>query len=123
MMCAHFIAFIYCLLGVNLHQVDALWNCLSPDPECRDELFSWLLSQTKAKDQHALGIEAFKHVFLEKMPSLEPENMSMIGLNLFMQLCNMAKIANASLNRPLDNEEVTFLFDQLIFDCPGKFVV
>ena len=44
---------------------------------------------------------------MEKMPQLQPEQMSMIGLNLFTQLCTLAKIANASLEHPLDEDVVS----------------
>ena len=55
------------MLGLSLEQVDALWSCLANDPETADELFSWLLTQAKNKEQHALGIEALKHIFTEKV--------------------------------------------------------
>ncbi len=41
------------------------------------------------------------------MPSLHPEDMSMIGLNLFTQLCNLAKVANASLDNPIAEDEIS----------------
>ena len=41
-----------------------------------------------------------------QMPTLKPEDMSMVGLNLFTQLCNLAKIANASLEEPLEEDKV-----------------
>ena len=86
--------------------MDTLWNCLACDPECSDELFNWLLSQAKTKEHHALGVEAFKHVFLHKVPLLEPRDMSMTGLNLFTQLCGLARIANSNLENPLPEEQV-----------------
>ena len=52
------------------------------------------------------GLDSFRHVFIEKMPQLEPELMSMTGLNLYTTLCGMAKTANASLSTPLDEEMV-----------------
>ena len=45
-------------------------------------------------------------MFIEKMPKLEPEGMSMTGLNLYTTLCGMAKTANSTLNKPLDEEMV-----------------
>lgn len=55
---------------MSLEQVDKLWSCLATDLECSDELFSWLLNQAKNKDQHAMGLDTFKHIFLEKVYSL-----------------------------------------------------
>ena len=53
--------------GLSLEQVDALWNCLATDFECSDECFSWFLNQAKNKDHHAVGLEGFKHIFMEKV--------------------------------------------------------
>ena len=46
------------------------------------------------------------------MPMLKPENMSMLGLNLFTQLCSLAKVANASLEQPLPEDHISGM-DQL----------
>ena len=86
---------------LSLEQVDILWQCLSQDPTCADELFSWLLSQAKSTEQHALGMDTLKHLCLRKLPSLPPETISMTGLSLFQQLCNLARLAAAHLDRPL----------------------
>ena len=59
-----------------------------------------------------IGLKAFKHVFLEKMPSLQPESMSMLGLNLYTSLRDLARIANAQINQPLPEDMVGF---ELIF--------
>jgi len=40
------------------------------------------------------------------MPQLKPEDTTMIGLTLFNQLCQLARIANASLDHPLTDEQV-----------------
>jgi len=40
------------------------------------------------------------------MPQLKPEDTTMIGLTLFNQLCQLARIANASLDNPLSDEQV-----------------
>lgn len=71
---------------------------MAHDPECSDELFSWLLSQAKSNDLHALGIEALKHLYLTHLPSLNPENFSMTCLSLFQQLCNLARIATVNMD-------------------------
>ncbi|XP_034942559.1 ubiquitin carboxyl-terminal hydrolase puf [Chelonus insularis] len=86
---------------LSLEQVDILWQCLSQDPICADELFSWLLSQAKSTEQHALGMDTLKHLCMKKLPSLPPETISMTGLSLFQQLCNLARLAAAHLDRPL----------------------
>ncbi|XP_014601370.1 PREDICTED: ubiquitin carboxyl-terminal hydrolase 34 isoform X2 [Polistes canadensis] len=86
---------------LSLEQVDILWQCLSQDPTCADELFSWLLSQAKSTEQHALGMDTLKHLCMRKLPSLPPETISMTGLSLFQQLCNLARLAAAHLDRPL----------------------
>ncbi|KAG7202552.1 hypothetical protein KM043_009748 [Ampulex compressa] len=86
---------------LSLEQVDILWQCLSQDATCADELFSWLLSQAKSTEQHALGMDTLKHLCMRKLPSLPPETISMTGLSLFQQLCNLARLAAAHLDRPL----------------------
>ena len=53
--------------GLNLEQVDTLWSCLALDKECSDDCLSWFLNQAKSKDHHAMGLETFKHIFLEKV--------------------------------------------------------
>ncbi|XP_017767834.1 PREDICTED: ubiquitin carboxyl-terminal hydrolase 34 [Nicrophorus vespilloides] len=81
-----------------IEQVDTLWECLAHDAECADELFSWLLSQAKSTELHALGIEALKRLYLVHLPSLSPETFSMTCLSLFQQLCNLARIATANMD-------------------------
>ncbi|XP_072031378.1 LOW QUALITY PROTEIN: ubiquitin carboxyl-terminal hydrolase 34-like [Amphiura filiformis] len=81
---------------LSLDQVDTLWACLAKDAECSDDALSWFLNQAGNKDQHALGLETFKHIFFNKMPQLEPEKISMTGLNLFQQLCSLARLASSS---------------------------
>jgi len=41
-----------------------------------------------------------------QMPQLKPEDTTMIGLTLFNQLCQLARIANTSLDNPLSDEQV-----------------
>nr|XP_033794971.1 ubiquitin carboxyl-terminal hydrolase 34 isoform X3 [Geotrypetes seraphini] len=81
---------------LSLEQVDALWHCLVEDSECYDDALHWFLNQVRSKDQHAMGMETYKHLFLEKMPQLKPETISMTGLNLFQHLCNLARLATSS---------------------------
>jgi len=40
------------------------------------------------------------------MPQLKPEDTTMVGLTLFNQLCQLARIANAQLDNPLSDEQV-----------------
>ena len=53
-----------------------------------------------------------KRVF--QMPTLKPEDMSMVGLNLFTQLCSLARVANASLDKPLSEDQVCPFISYLI---------
>lgn len=53
--------------GLNREQVDTLWRCLAQNPACSDDCLSWFLNQAKSKDHHALGVETFRHIFLEKV--------------------------------------------------------
>lgn len=100
----HFLFAVFSPLGsphsfkLSLEQVDTLWECLAHDSECSDELFSWLLSQAKSSDLHALGIDALKRLYLVHLPSLKPESISMTCLSLFQQLCNLARIATAHMD-------------------------
>lgn len=53
--------------GLSLEQVDILWHCLVEDGECYDDALHWFLNQVRSKDQHAMGMETYKHLFLEKV--------------------------------------------------------
>lgn len=53
--------------GLSLEQVDILWHCLVEDSECYDDALHWFLNQVRSKDQHAMGMETYKHLFLEKV--------------------------------------------------------
>ena len=61
---------IFYPIGLSLDQVDTLWACLAKDTECSDEALSWFLNQAGNKDQHALGLETFKHIFFNKVSLL-----------------------------------------------------
>jgi ubiquitin carboxyl-terminal hydrolase 34 len=81
---------------LSLAQVDTLWSCLATDPQCSDDLFSWLLNNARSKDHlHALGVDTLKYLYMKKLPSLPPETMSMVGLTLFQQLHSLARFAFA----------------------------
>ncbi|MEQ2172900.1 Ubiquitin carboxyl-terminal hydrolase 34, partial [Goodea atripinnis] len=98
---------------LSLEQVDILWHCLVEDAECYDDALHWFLNQVRSKDQHAMGMETYKHLFLEKMPQLKPETISMTGLNLFQHLCNLARLATSTLDNASSCEVHTLLTDGL----------
>ncbi|KAJ0173738.1 hypothetical protein K1T71_010887 [Dendrolimus kikuchii] len=97
----HFLTAIFSPVGSPQHfrltveQVEELWHCLvvRGSGECADCLYSWLLSHTKSPDQHALGLDALRFLYVEKMPTLDPETISIMGLSLYQQLCNLARMA------------------------------
>ncbi|XP_062912032.1 ubiquitin carboxyl-terminal hydrolase 34 isoform X4 [Mobula hypostoma] len=97
---------------LSLDQVDILWHCLVEDPECYDDALHWFLNQVRSKDQHAMGMETYKHLFLEKMPQLKPETISMTGLNLFQHLCNLARLATSAYDGGSSSEQLCGM-DQL----------
>ncbi|XP_037912392.1 ubiquitin carboxyl-terminal hydrolase puf isoform X3 [Hermetia illucens] len=78
---------------LSLQQVDDLWDWLANDLECADCLFAWLQVQAKGVDQHALVMETLQHLYLNKLPKLKPEGISMVALGLFQQLCSLARLA------------------------------
>lgn len=100
------------LCRLSLAQVDTLWSCLAADPQCSDELFSWLLNNARSKDhQHALGLDALRHLYLKKLPSLPPETMSMVGLTLFQQLHSVARFTVGSGDvREIDRVGMEYLW-------------
>jgi len=53
-----------------------------------------------------LDVTFVERCLLGQMPQLKPEDTTMIGLTLFNQLCQLARIANASLDNPLSDEQV-----------------
>ena len=77
-------------------QINILWSCLANDPVCSDDFFQWLLVQVHTKDQHAITIDGFRLIYNEKLPNLRPETISMLGLNLFSQLCQLSRMRRPS---------------------------
>lgn len=53
--------------------MDILWHCLVEDGECYDDALHWFLNQVRSKDQHAMGMETYKHLFLEKVGTKKKE--------------------------------------------------
>lgn len=78
---------------LSREQVDELWEWLAHDSDCADCLFAWLQVQAKSSDLHALGIDTLQHLYLKKLPELQPEGITMVGLGLFQQLCSLARLA------------------------------
>ena len=93
-------------------QINVLWECVvDTDPLCTDELFQWLLMQVHNREQHAIGIDGFRLIYDEKLPTLKPETISMLGLNLFSQLCHISR-----MNRPAsaaNNADTNIKMEQL----------
>lgn len=71
---------------LTVEQVEELWQCLvvKGSGECADCLYSWLLSHTKSPEQHALGLDALRFLYVEKMPTLDPE----VTENMFNRCIN-----------------------------------
>ena len=94
----HFLSVIYSApvspmsFQLELAHVNTLWECMASDPIAQDDLFSWLIMQLYSKDQHALNLEGFKLIYTQKLSTLQPESITMLGLNLFSQLCQKSKI-------------------------------
>ncbi|KAF7284487.1 hypothetical protein GWI33_022078 [Rhynchophorus ferrugineus] len=89
---------------LSIDQVDTLWQCLAHDSECSDELFSWLLSQTKTNELHALRVDALRRLYLHHLPRLSPEKFSMICLSLFQHLCSLHHLMTANVDGSGDKE-------------------
>ncbi|XP_077536768.1 ubiquitinyl hydrolase 1 puf isoform X3 [Haemaphysalis longicornis] len=98
----HFLSCIFSAAGspdsfvLSREQVDVLWSCLALDPECGDELFSWLLSQVRNKEQHALSPDLLRYLLLEKLPQLPASSTSMTALHLLQQLSGSSRVAAVS---------------------------
>ncbi|XP_059086581.1 ubiquitin carboxyl-terminal hydrolase puf-like [Tigriopus californicus] len=88
-------------------QINILWECLASDPACSDDFFQWLLMQIHSKDQHAISLEGFKLIYEEKLPSLKPETISMLGLNLFSQLCQLNRNTSQARGLGLEQEKAS----------------
>ncbi|RWS22536.1 ubiquitin carboxyl-terminal hydrolase 34-like protein, partial [Leptotrombidium deliense] len=109
----HFLSFVFSFPGspetfrLNRQQVDTLWSCIATDLDCRDELFNWMLNQVRIRDQHALDNEMLHYILMEKMPQLNPDNFSMLALELLHNLCGVALSNNST------NEVVSVAIKQL----------
>ncbi|XP_065067715.1 ubiquitin carboxyl-terminal hydrolase 34-like isoform X1 [Rhopilema esculentum] len=94
---------------LTIDQVDCLWSCLItkiPDG-FHYLLLSWLLKQTNNKELHALGLDNYKHIFMNKLPEVNPETITFTGLGLFQQLFSLTRLSNASpFAQDSQNEEI-----------------
>ncbi|XP_065207082.1 ubiquitin carboxyl-terminal hydrolase puf isoform X2 [Planococcus citri] len=89
-------------IRLMIAELDTLWQCLARDPETSDDFFSWLLRQVKCKEQHALDSETLKYLYTKLMPSLAPEDMTMVALSLLQQLCNMSRTRESPMKQNSD---------------------
>jgi ubiquitin carboxyl-terminal hydrolase 34 len=81
--------------------VSVLWECLATEPSTADDLFQWLLVQThNSREQHALGLASIRHLYTAKLPQLQPESMTMLGLNLLSQLGTLVRAADVGGGDP-----------------------
>ncbi len=92
-------------LKLTHEQIRVLWESLADDPVCSDDLFQYLLMQVHTKEQHAINIEGFRIIYNEKLPTLRPETISMLGLNLFSQLCQLTRVTRSSIIAGTSNQE------------------
>lgn len=104
-----FLSFVYSTLGsprdfeLTRKHVEILWDCLTQFNDLnissditvfvsiRDDLFNWFLNQAKNKDQHAINIDIFKLIFINKIPHLNPNNFSQTALHLYQELFKIYK--------------------------------
>jgi ubiquitin carboxyl-terminal hydrolase 34 len=96
-----FLSFVYSSLGsprdfeLPREHVVCLWDTLIgfQDDCIKDDLFSWFLTQAKSKEQHAISIETFKLIFVNKMPLLDPNGFSQMALHLYQELFKIYKFS------------------------------
>lgn len=106
-----FLSFVYSTLGsprdfeLTRQHVEILWDSLIQFNDLnthstvtkvnslsiKDDLFNWFSSQAKNKDQHAVNIETFKIIFINKMPYLDPNQFSQTALHLYQELFKIYK--------------------------------
>ena len=56
------------------------------------------------------------------MPQLKPEDTSMIGLNLFTQLCHLARVAAVSVDSSVGEEQVFWIHRIIIIIINRAFL-
>lgn len=82
---------MFLIFRLSIDHLDVLWDCLATDPRSADELFLWMSGQVRIREHHSLSPAALRHIFMKKLPSLPPETVTMYALNLFQQLCSIAR--------------------------------
>lgn len=98
-----FLTFIFSYAGspenfkLSQEQVDILWDCISTDKECSDEMFSWLLNQVRSRQHHALSPEMLQYILRQKIPTLAPDKFSMVTLEFLQQLFGFV-LSHPSIN-------------------------
>lgn len=112
-----FLSFLYSTFGsprdfeLSTQHVECLWDSLTQFSDfsiresvknaestvttvsIRDDLFNWLLVQAKNKDQHAITIDKFKFLFINKIPQLDPNSLSLNALQLYQELFKIYKMS------------------------------
>lgn len=78
---------------LNMEQIETLWDSIIVFHDCQDDLFNWFLNQAKNKDQHAMNIETFKLIFMNKIPLLDPNSFSQVALHLYQELFKIYKFS------------------------------
>ena len=148
-----FLSFVYSTLGsprdfeITVNHVEILWSALtqfndlkvtkqtsdlqpnlSPNTEeymisIKDDLFNWILNQARSKDQHAISVEVFKQIFVNKMPLLDPNSFSQNALHLYQELFKIYKGSfqqQQSTNTHEANLENLKIMEKSAIDYIGK---
>jgi len=128
-----FLSFVYSTLGsprdfeITVQHVEILWNSLTIFNDLKqtsaiessnqteqiisikDDLFNWFLNQAKSKDQHAISVENFKQIFINKMPLLDPNSFSQNALHLYQELFKIYKYSfhQQQLNNSSNSIEIS----------------
>ena len=123
-----FLSFVFSTLGsprdfeLTRPHVEMLWDCLvqfgdsqSAFVSIRDDLFNWFLNQAKSKDQHAINIETFRLIFVNKMPYLDPNSFSQTALHLYQELFKIYKYSFQQQLNSNENENTKSLANQANF--------
>ncbi|XP_054154148.1 ubiquitin carboxyl-terminal hydrolase 34-like [Oppia nitens] len=120
----NFLSFVFSSAGspdsfrLSQEQIDTLWSTLASDAESADELFNWLLSQVRSRENHGLGIDMMHHILIEKLPQLSPEHFSMMALELLQTLsaCLLSQ-ANCKTSETIDSTAIKQLWDIALRCC------
>lgn len=106
----NFLSFVYSTLGsprdfeLSRFYCERLWDSLIQFEDfndhrrqlkisIKDDLFNWFLNQAKSKDQHAINIDTFKFIFIDKMPLINTNSFSQNALYLYQELFKIYKFS------------------------------